>query len=100
QHLQPSFNLIPLNHLGRSPSAFRGRVVTVEGNMSCTALAKVLLLKVTDSPRRPLHSQKASQSTSHITFSFGPSSQHSRTNVPIIEVEALSFWTNAIPLAG
>jgi hypothetical protein len=57
----------------------------MEGNSPCSAAERVLVVRVTASPRRSLHSQKADQSMSHETFSSDPSMQHSRTNEPIVE---------------
>src|SRR6516225_5298016 len=89
-YLHPCLNRIPQKNLGRSPSD-QGRVVTMAGNALWRAPENVLLAKVTASFRRSHHSQKADQRISHSTLSFGPSTQHSTTNEPIVEVEALSL---------
>src|SRR5215470_9815049 len=97
--LHPDLNLMPRKNLGRSPSD-QGRVVTMEGNALWRAPENVLLAKVTASLRSSHHSQKADQRISHSTLSFGPSTQHSTTNEPIVDVEARSLCINSIPLAG
>ena len=67
QFLHPGLNLIPEKTLGRR-SSDHGLVVTTEENTRWREPEKVLLLKVTPSFRRSLHSQNANQSISQSTL--------------------------------